>query len=230
MPTILIIGGVSRDILHIGGRAIASAGGAGLYTSMAAHRSGAKVSLFAPRPDPVPKMFQPVAQRLAAWLGPEVSPGALPRFEIARQGAQATYRQASFGAEAYLAPENLPPDLSSYDSVHIVPLGDVGRQLAFLGACRQRGARLISAGTYLDAVLGDPAAVGAVMEQALYPARSGGEAQITITFIAPDQSGINYSTWQAYTPDGEPFGDQFYVQVIVNPDLLATATPEAGEE
>ncbi|MFN2167583.1 MAG: carbohydrate kinase family protein [Anaerolineae bacterium] len=165
MPTILIIGGVSRDILHIGGRAIASAGGAGLYTSMAAHRSGAKVSLFAPRPDPVPKMFQPVAQRLAAWLGPEVSPGALPRFEIARQGAQATYRQASFGAEAYLAPENLPPDLSSYDSVHIVPLGDVGRQLAFLGACRQRGARLISAGTYLDAVLGDPAAVGAVMEQ-----------------------------------------------------------------
>jgi hypothetical protein len=72
--------------------------------------------------------------------------------------------------------------------------------------------------------------MGAVMEQALYPARSGGEAQITITFIAPDQSGINYSTWQAYTPDGEPFGDQFYVQVIVNPDLLATATPEAGEE
>jgi hypothetical protein len=66
----------------------------------------------------------------------------------------------------------------------------------------------------------------ALLEQALYPARSGGEARIEITFIAPDQPGINYSTWQAYTPDGEPFGDQFYVQIVVNPDLDAAETAE----
>ena len=59
----------------------------------------------------------------------------------------------------------------------------------------------------------------AEMEQALYPARSGGQAQIQITFVAPDQTGINFSTWQAYTPNGEPFGDQFYIQIVVNPDL-----------
>ena len=52
------------------------------------------------------------------------------------------------------------------------------------------------------------------------------EARIEIRFIAPDQSGINYSTWQAYTPDGEPFGDQFYVQIVVNPDLGAEETAE----
>jgi hypothetical protein len=69
----------------------------------------------------------------------------------------------------------------------------------------------------------------AAMEQALFPARSGGEARIEITFIAPFQTGINYSTWQAYTPDGQPFGDQFYIQIVVNPDLETTETPETGE-
>jgi hypothetical protein len=62
----------------------------------------------------------------------------------------------------------------------------------------------------------------AELEQALFPARSGGEARIEITFIAPQQPGINYSTWQAYTPGGEPFGDQFYIQIVVNPDLEPT--------
>ena len=165
MTTMLVIGGVSRDILHIGGRAIESAGGAGLYTSMAAHRSGAQVSLFAPRPSPVPKMFQPVVERLAAWLGPAVAPGALPHFEIAQRGSQTSYLQASFGAEVYLDPDSLPSDLSNYDCVHIVPLGDVQRQLSFVQACRRRGARRLSAGTFLQAVSDDPEAVRDVLEQ-----------------------------------------------------------------
>jgi hypothetical protein len=71
--------------------------------------------------------------------------------------------------------------------------------------------------------------MGADFEQALFPARSGGEAQIQIRFIAPNQTGINFSTWQAYTGDGEPFGDQFYIQIVVNPDLNATETPQAEE-
>jgi hypothetical protein len=73
------------------------------------------------------------------------------------------------------------------------------------------------------------AVMQAGMEQALFPARSGGEARIEITFIAPDQTGINYSTWQAYTPDGEPFGDQFYIQIVVNPDLVPTETTATQE-
>lgn len=71
--------------------------------------------------------------------------------------------------------------------------------------------------------------MGAEMEQALFPARSGGEAEIEIVFIAPFQNGINFSTWQAYTPDGEPFGDPFYVQVVVAPELNATPTETDSE-
>jgi hypothetical protein len=59
----------------------------------------------------------------------------------------------------------------------------------------------------------------AELEQALFPARAGGQAQIQISFVAPAQTGINFSTWQAYTPDGQPFGDQFYLQIVVNPNL-----------
>ena len=78
MAAILVTGGASSDILHLAGQTVASAGGAGMYTAMAAHRSGVQASLFAPRPSPVPKVLQPVADRLSAWLGPLITPEELP--------------------------------------------------------------------------------------------------------------------------------------------------------
>lgn len=166
MAVILVIGGASSDILHIAGQTVASAGGAGMYTAMATHRSGVQASLFAPRPSPVPKTLQPVADRLSTWLGPLVTPGELPHFEIAHQGGETTYLKASFGAELDLTPASLPPDLSMYDCIHIIPLGDAQRQLTFLQACRQRGAKRISVGTHLDSIINQPEAVRAIMEQA----------------------------------------------------------------
>jgi hypothetical protein len=57
--------------------------------------------------------------------------------------------------------------------------------------------------------------LGAVQEQALYPARAGTLATLRITFIAPDQPG-NYTTaWQAFGPDGQPFGDAIYMEITV---------------
>jgi sugar/nucleoside kinase (ribokinase family) len=166
MAAILVIGGASSDILHCAGQTVASTGGAGMYTAMAAQRSGVQAALFAPRPSPLPEMLQAVAARLASWLGPLVTPAELPHFEIAHHGGETTYLQASFGAELDLAPGSLPPDLSMYDCIHIIPLGDAQRQLSFLQACRQRGAKRISAGTYLDGVREEPEAVRAVMDQA----------------------------------------------------------------
>ena len=64
MAHLLVIGGASSDIYHIAGKRVSSAGGAGMYTSMAAHRSGADISMFAPFPDPMPEILQPVADRL----------------------------------------------------------------------------------------------------------------------------------------------------------------------
>jgi sugar/nucleoside kinase (ribokinase family) len=166
MAAILVIGGASSDILHFAGQTVESAGGAGMYTAMAAHRSGVQASLFAPRPSPVPKMLQPVADRLSTWLGSLVTPEELPHFEIAHHGEETTYLKASFGAELNLTPASLPPDLSMYDCIHVIPLGDVQRQHSFLQACRQRGAKRISAGTCLDSVIKEPEAVRAVMDQA----------------------------------------------------------------
>jgi len=54
-------------------------------------------------------------------------------------------------------------------------------------------------------------------EQALYPARSGTRANIGILFTAPSDPGTYQSTWQAYDPQGERFGDPLSVRIVVNP-------------
>lgn len=94
--------------------------------------------------------------------------------------------------------------------------------------------RVINAGTcnwdadyrvrFID---GDP--MGAELEHALFPARSTANAEIAITFIAPDTPGIVTSAWQAYTPEEEPFGDIFFIQIVVDPDLAPTDTPPAAQ-
>lgn len=165
MPHILIIGGASSDILHLNDKTVPSAGGAGMYTAMAAHRCGAQVSLFSPCPNPVPDILQSVAKRLHEWLGPVVSPDQLPHFEISYQGGKTEYIKALFGAESILTPDMLPKDLSTYDCVHVIPLGDAQKQLTFIQACRQRGAKHISAGTYLTSVHEAPQLVRAIMQQ-----------------------------------------------------------------
>lgn len=57
--------------------------------------------------------------------------------------------------------------------------------------------------------------LGAVTEQALYPARSETEAVIRIEFTAPFEHGSYRSAWQAHNPQGEPFGHIFFVDFVV---------------
>ncbi len=52
-------------------------------------------------------------------------------------------------------------------------------------------------------------------EQALYPARSGTQATISILFVAPSEPGTYHSAWQAFSPLGEPFGEPFYIEIAV---------------
>jgi hypothetical protein len=52
-------------------------------------------------------------------------------------------------------------------------------------------------------------------ELALYPARAGTQATITITFTAPPDPGVYRTAWQAYNPDGAPFGDAVYMEIVV---------------
>ncbi len=57
--------------------------------------------------------------------------------------------------------------------------------------------------------------LGAAGDQALYPARAGAEAVIRILFTAPETPGEYFSAWQAVDPQGEPFGDPIFIQIVV---------------
>jgi hypothetical protein len=57
--------------------------------------------------------------------------------------------------------------------------------------------------------------LGVPAEQALYPARSGAQAIIRIVFTAPAEPGNYRSAWQAYNPEGDPFGDPFFIDIVV---------------
>lgn len=58
-------------------------------------------------------------------------------------------------------------------------------------------------------------AMGAAIEQALYPARAGSQAVLRIMFTAPNDAGSYRSAWQAFNPAGQAFGDPIYVQIVV---------------
>ncbi len=50
---------------------------------------------------------------------------------------------------------------------------------------------------------------------ALFPAISGTEAEIRMVFTAPEEPGPYRSAWQAYDPDGQPFGETFFIDIVV---------------
>ncbi len=156
-PTVAIIGSASLDRLFIQGDWHTSIGGAGLYTALAAHRAGARVTLFAPRPEPMPPELAPVAQRLH-WLGPVCTPDELPSFEIAHYGnGRSELVNARWGAEVCLTPENLPPNGLPGAIVYCGPQADPGRPLAFIQHFQRLGrpilpSKIVAAGTYGHAV------------------------------------------------------------------------------
>ena len=57
--------------------------------------------------------------------------------------------------------------------------------------------------------------IGAESPQALVPARNGTDAVISIRLSAPIEPGRYKGTWQAFGPDGQPFGDWFSVEIVV---------------
>jgi hypothetical protein len=57
--------------------------------------------------------------------------------------------------------------------------------------------------------------LGAPVEQALFPARSGTQTALRILFTAPEEPGTYRSAWQAQDSLGNLFGDPIYVDIIV---------------
>lgn len=174
MSRILVIGCASVDTVHLpaagrtathaggGDSAVPAgdncttthiaAGGAGLYTALAARKAGADVVLWAPRTDPLPELFQSV-ERLVTWTGPRCQPETMPMLEIVHHGdGRATLLGADWGAEEELVPEKLDEDCSAFDVVHIAALSSAAKQRSFLARARKLGAKVISVGTYARAI------------------------------------------------------------------------------
>jgi len=163
MNKILIVGGASFDTLHFFGQTQQSPGGAGIFTALAARRCGVHAGIFAPHPHPMPAPLQPIADRLS-WQGPQVAPDEIPRLEIVHDETGTTYLNTYLGAELTLDPAQLPPDLSDYSAVHVISLGSISSQLAFLQECRQRHAPFLSAGANLNGIQSDPHTTQAILD------------------------------------------------------------------
>jgi hypothetical protein len=105
-------------------------------------------------------------------------------------------------------------DLTIPDDTEVAPGSSLDKQWQVQnnGTCNWDGRyrlRLVS---------GD--ALGAPVEQALFPARSASQIVIRITFTAPGSNGTETtytSEWQAYDPQGYAFGDSFFIRIKVSP-------------
>jgi sugar/nucleoside kinase (ribokinase family) len=161
---LVVVGGASLDTLHFAGRTARSAGGAGLYTALAARRAGARVLMVAPRPEPIPPELEEAAG-LLEWHGPAVTADQLPTFEIAHKpGGCTEMLDAKAGAEATLGPENLPTDLAG-ELVFLIAMAEPRQQLALLEELGKRGCR-VACGAYMCAVDKRPETVRQIFGEA----------------------------------------------------------------
>ena len=165
---LLVIGGVSSDTLHLQSRTVKCAGGAGMYTAVAAIHCGVNSILFGPRPNDFSEHFTIVDQYLSDWIGPVIPRDQMPSFEISYRNRKTEYLTVSLNAEKTLSPEMLPTNLARFALIHVTPLGDARKQLSFVQACRERGAKRISAGTGLFNAENQAQAVIDVMEHCDY--------------------------------------------------------------
>lgn len=58
-------------------------------------------------------------------------------------------------------------------------------------------------------------ALGASEVQLLYPARGGKQFTLRLVLTAPTEPGPYRSQWQAIDPQGNPFGDPVYLDILV---------------
>ena len=142
---------------------------------------------------------------------PNSSPVALPTFTVAPPIVSPSPTIALVPTSATCA-NNLTfvQDLTVPDGTIVQPGGTVEKQwlVTNSGTCNWDSSyRMKFTG-------GDT--LGAVAEQALYPARAGTQATLKITFTAPLEAGTYRSAWQAFAPDGSSFGDAVYMTIVVS--------------
>jgi hypothetical protein len=156
-------------------------------------------------PTPTPTPFRPPTKSLSTQILPTTTP--VPQlFTPAPETATPltpTKAVSCFNNLDFIEDATIP------DGTVVGPATVVDKQwvIANSGTCSW------DAGYRLKLIGGD--ALGAAEEQALYPARAGTQITLRIFFTAPLDTGTYESTWQAYGPDGVAFGDQVYMEIVV---------------
>lgn len=150
-------------------------------------------------PPPTPTLFQPPTQDPALL--------ALQATEVARLTAESlpTPTPGCVNGLRYLEDVTIP------DGSVVAP----GARLDKRWRVENSGSCNWQAGYTLRLIAGPD--MGATSPQALYPALSGTSAVIRIVFTAPAEAGFYRSAWQAFDPQGQPFGDPIFIDVQVVP-------------
>jgi len=156
---------------------------------------------------------------------------------ILLQGCAFNVRSAKLTAEPFVPPSALPENLGLPDKESATPstisTTDCTNSLSYIqdltipdgtqveaGASIDKRWEVLNSGTCnwgegytVRLVAGS--ALGAPTEQTLYPARASSKAVIQIAFTAPTDSDTYSSSWQAYDPKGQPFGDLIFIEITV---------------
>jgi len=103
----------------------------------------------------------------------------------------------------------IAPDLTYPDGTVVKPGESIDKQwkVKNAGTCNWDS-------TYTLQMMGGDS-MSSTSPQALVPARNGTETTISVQFTAPMVSGHYTSQWKAFAPNGQPFGDLLYIDIVV---------------
>ena len=159
---------------------------------------------------PAPRL---VNRSATPYRPPTLAPTVLPTVGAVDSGEEAVNQPAN-------CVDNLTflSDLTVPDGTEVAPNARIDKrwEVENSGTCTWTGKYRFKLLT------GEKMGVQAI--QTLQPLKGGSKGAIRIMFTAPKEPGTYRSAWQAYNPDGIPFGDPVYIEIIVS-EMAPSPTP-----
>ncbi|MGB5566469.1 MAG: carbohydrate kinase family protein, partial [Acidimicrobiia bacterium] len=193
-PHLVVAGTPSIDQIEIRGETLATVGGSGFITAVAARRAGSSVGLIARVPRRLPDVIG------AAFAPGGVDPGglipvdgSLPGFRISYDDSEtATYLEIKSGNEAEVDAADVPRRWLTTKWIHIGPLAASStNQLRFLERLLERGyGGGLSAGTFGRAAAKEPSLVRDLFERVDVAFLNRDEAQLIFPSRMPSRTVV----------------------------------------
>jgi len=153
----------------------------------------------------LPVRSVPVQDQAPLYVAPTFQPTS-----VVVSGPTATPQSASAQtADCTNLLQYISPDVTYPDGTEVKPGEAIDKQwkVKNAGTCNWDASYSIQ--------LTGGESMSATSPQALVPARNGTETIISIQFTAPLEPGHYTSQWKAFAPNGQPFGDMLYMDIIV---------------